>query len=154
MKKISIILFILTLCLFLTGCNDKTKETKSLETFDTISTNNGFTTYSTLANYSKETYIIDAIKATKDNNIEIEMINYDTEESAKKVQDKQIDGFMGLKSANAVINKDKGKNYYKYTMISNRYYMITSRIDNTLVFSKTKVENKDTVDKIFNELGY
>ena len=153
MKKISI-LFILTLCLFLTGCNYKTKETKSLETFETISTNNGFIAYSTLNNYSKETYIIDATKATKDNNIEIEMINYDTEESAKKVQDKQIDGFMGLKSANAVINKDKGKNYYKYSMISNRYYMISSRIDNTLIFSKTKVENKDIVNKIFDELGY
>ncbi len=152
MKKIS--LFIFVLCVFLlTGCNDKVKEVKNISDFENASTTLGLNANSSMANYTNSDYITDAMKATKDN-IEIEMIIYDTAESAEKVQNGQIDGFMGLKSANAIINKDKGKNYYKYSILSNGYYNVTSRIDNTLIFCKTKAENKDIIINLLNELEY
>lgn len=152
MKRYSLFILII-ICLLLTGCNDKVKEAKGITDFQTVCTNEGFTTHSSMIDYKDYNYILDALKANNEN-IEIEMISYDTDESAKKVQDQQIDNFMNLKSANAIINKEKGKNFYKYSMISNRYYMVSSRIDNTLLFAKVSLENKDTIDKIFDELGY
>ena len=82
------------------------------------------------------------------------MVTYDTTENAKKAQDSHIDIFKIMKGSGAVINKDEGKNYYKYDMVSNGYYMVTTRVDNTLVFSKTQATNKETIEKILNEMGY
>jgi hypothetical protein len=59
-----------------------------------------------------------------------------------------------MKSTGAIIKKDSGKNYYKYTMISNGYYLVTSRVDNTLIFTKTLLKNKDLVDSVLEEIKY
>jgi len=61
---------------------------------------------------------------------------------------------MNMKSTNSVIKKLSGNNYYKFTMITNGYYLVSSRIDNTLIFTKTLLKNKDTVDNILDAMGY
>ena len=67
---------------------------------------------------------------------------------------KCLDSFNLLKSTGASEKKDKGDNYYKYFLISNNYYMVSSRVDNTLIFCKTLLTNKEEVDKVLDELGY
>lgn len=153
MKKISI-LFILLTCLFTTACGKKeSKEIGSLSNFENISINNGFTVKDNMGAYQNINYIIGSMVATKDD-ITIEMVIYDTTDNAIKAQDNQIKTFSNFKSAGSTTKKDKGENYYKYVFISNGYYMISSRIDNTLIFSKVLLTNKETVENIFTNMNY
>ena len=39
-------------------------------------------------------------------------------------------------------------------LISNGYYMISSRVENTLIFCKTNLDNKATVENVLGKLGY
>ena len=152
MKKINV--FLLLFCLFMVGCSsNKTKEVSTLDIFQSISINNGFNVSNNIDSYQDISYITGSMIATMDD-ITIEMVTYDNGESAKKAQDKHMVVFNTMKGSGAVVHKDKGKNYYKYDMVSNGYYMVSSRIDNTLVFSKTLVKNKDKVEAILNEMNY
>ena len=89
-----------------------------------------------------------------DSDIVIEMIVYDNADDAEKVLEEHIKSFNLLKSTGAAEKKQTGDNYHKYFLISNNYYMVSSRIDNTLIFCKTLVTNKESVDKVLDELGY
>lgn len=150
MKKIKIG-FLVILCLFMVGCGNETKEVATLDDFNTTAVNKNFVV--SIEDYSNVDYVEEAREATLDD-IKIEMFKYTDNDSAKKVQDEHIDSFNLLKSTGAAEVKDKGKNYYKYSLVSNGYYMISSRVDNTLIFCKTSLDNKDIVDSIFDELGY
>ncbi|MGN1358102.1 MAG: hypothetical protein ACI4WU_01910 [Bacilli bacterium] len=153
MKKRYFILLGLVICLILTGCGGGSKEVKSTSDFDTVASNNGFTVNDNMSTYSGNDYITGAMVATT-SDITIEMVIYDSVENANKVQEGQIDSFNLLKSTGASEKKDKGDNYYKYFLISNNYYMVSSRVDNTLIFCKTLLTNKEEVDKVLDELGY
>ncbi|MBQ2872435.1 MAG: hypothetical protein IJE89_00330 [Bacilli bacterium] len=153
MKKLSICLMLI-LCLFLTGCGEpKELEVASLDTFKTVASNNSFTVSDNMDSYNEVSYITGSMVATY-GDIEIEMVSYTDVESAKKVQENQISQFNLLKSTGVFENKTEGDNYYKYILISNNRYMISTRVDNTLVFCKTLITNQEIVEKIYNELGY
>ena len=153
MKKISI-LFLLLVCLFITGCGNKEKkEVGSLSLFESTAINNGFTVNDNMNNYQSASYIIGSMVGNKDD-MTIEMVIYDTTENAFNAQEAQIKTFNNYKSSGATTKKDKGENYYKYEYISNGYYMVTSRIDNTLIFSKVTLTNKETIENILNTLNY
>ena len=149
MKKI--IIFVLCL-LLVTGCGNKVKEVGSLDNFNYITTEKGLIVSDNISNYVAD-YLKGALVATNDN-LSIEMIVYDTSENASKVQEGHLKSFANMKSTGAIAKKDTGKNYYKYTMITNGYYLVTSRIDNTLIFTKTLLENKEMVDSILENMGY
>lgn len=153
MKKI--ILFIISIsCLFLTSCKSNiTKDIATIEKFNEAATNNGLIVRDNKASYLNVEYVKEASIAEFEN-ITIEMIIYDNEENTNLVQENHIKNFNMLKSTGASEIKDKGNNYYKYSLISNGYYMISSRVENTLIFSKTTLENKDKVIAILEKLGY
>lgn len=150
MKKFKIC-FLIVMCLFIVGCSNESKEVVTLEQFSTVTSEKDFVVV--LQDYSKVDYIEEARKATL-NGIEIEMIRYTDSEFAEKVQEEQIDNFNLLKTTGAYEEKDKGSNYYRYALVSNGYFMINTRVDNTLIFCKTLLENKESVEEIFDELGY
>ena len=153
MKKISLLLLFIC-CLLLTGCNSKeTKEVKTLDDFQVSCNDNGFIVNNNIGNYSTVDYIKGSYIANLDE-VTIEMVEYDSEENAEKAQDNQIKVFTNMKGSGAIIEKDKGANYYKHTMISNGYYMISTRVDNTLIFTKVTVDYKEKIDNIINALGY
>ena len=150
MKKIIVII----MCLFLIGCTSKEeKSVKTINEFVTVCSNAGMATADRMSFYTNDDYIKEAMQCVLDN-LEIEMVVYDNVESAKGVQEKQIENFNLLKSTNSVNNKDKGKNYYKYEMVGNGYYMYSLQVDNTLIFTKTLMINKDKVTEVLNGLGY
>ena len=150
MKKFSICLLMI-ISLFITGCGNKTKVAITLEDFSQAATDKHFVVM--LEDYTGVSYINEARVASMDG-IEIQMINYTEAKYAEKVQNEQIDSFNLLKTTGAWEKKDSGKNYYRYEIVSNGYYMINTRVDNTLIYCKTLLENKDTVQGLFNELGY
>lgn len=154
MKKYYI-LFILIVCLFMTGCKSKETHTVgTLDLFNNIFTEAGFTVSDNMSRYQEEKRITGSMLAKLENGASVEMVTYDTSDTAKLAQDGHIDSFNLLKSTGNIIDKDEGENYYKYVMISNGYYMISSRIDNTLVFSKVPLDNKDLVENTIKDLGY
>ncbi len=152
MKKLSLLLVIFVFVLTACG-SEKTKESNNLENFMSVAGGYGYAVSDNLNGYKNVNYITGASMATF-GDTELEMIIYDSEENAITVQNSQIDNFLKLKSTGESIHKDKGDNYYKYVMISNGYYMVSSRIDNTLIFTKTPLENKESVENVLNAMGY
>ena len=153
MKKISI--FILCLCIMLTGCgtNNDSKEVGSIDNFQSVATNQGLNVSDNTDTYSDVDYITQS-KISKLDDITIEMTIYTDNESAIKAQDSIIDNFMMIKSTGATQNRFKGQNYYKFWMVSNGYYMVSSRIDNTIIFSKTLLKNKEKVESLLDAMNY
>lgn len=152
MKKIYIFILI-TFCLFITGCSsNKVKEAKTLQNFEETCNNNGFDTADNLINYTDKE-ITGSIIAKIDNE-QIEMVIYDSEESAKKVQDGHINDFMSIRNNLVNVKKEKGKNYYSFKMVTNGYYWVSTRIDNTLIFTKIPVDYKEKIDTILDNLNY
>ena len=153
MKKIGIYLLIIGV-LFVTGCSNNTVKTAAtLDDFESVLVEQSFTVSDNMKEYSGVDYVLESKKAIYDD-IEIEMVKYTDSEYAKKVQDSQIESFNLLKSSGAAEKNFSGDNYHKYFLVSNNRYMISVRVENTLVFCKTLITNKETVDKVLNELGY
>lgn len=152
MKKIYLLLIILMFGV--TGCtSDKVRDMASLDKFSSVALSNNFEVSSNMDSYDDVDYILNAMVA-KLGTDEVHMVQYKDIDSAKTVQEKQIEQFNVRKSTGASINKDKGSNYYKYVMISNNMYMVSSRIDNTLVFCMVSLDSKDSVIKVMDEIGY
>lgn len=148
-------LFLLIICLFMTGCKtEETHEVATLELFNNVFTEAGFTVSDNISSYDGEERITGSMIAKLDNGATVEMVTYDSSDSAKLAQENHIDNFNLLKSTGNIINKNEGTNYYQYIMISNGYYMISSRIENTLVFSKSLLENKDLIEGTIKDIGY
>ena len=153
MKRINFLILGI-FCLLLVGCGKGgSKDTINVEDFQKVSTDSGFVFLDNIGSYSDVEYVKEAKKAVLDSTV-IEMIVYDNEENAKKVQESQIKTFKTFKNTAVPENTEEGNNYYKYWMVSNGYYMVSSRIDNTLVFSKTLLANKEKIETILNEINY
>lgn len=150
-KKIWLLVLVAFLCI---GCaSNKEKVMASYDNLNTVMTSNGFNLTDSKSNYADKDYIINSYLAVKDD-ITIEFIEYDTEDSAEKILKNHIDSFNLLKSTGASEKKENGKNYHKYILISNNQYMTSVRVNNTLMFCKTPLTNKDIVIKVFDDLGY
>ena len=149
--------FFFCICLFLlVGCANESKESKevrSINDFENASINAGFSVSNNINKYSEINYITSASVATLDD-ISLEMVIYTDTDNLKKVQDEQIENFKLIKNTATTEHKEKGKNYYKYWMVSNGYYMVSSSVDNTLVFCKTPLGNKEKVEAVLDNLGY
>ena len=154
MKKIKY-LFVGVICLLLVGCgaSDESKNVGSLSDFESIASNNNFVIEDNMSNYIDVNYITEAKIATLDDVI-VEMIVYTDIDSTKKVQDGQIDSFRKIKNTGVTEHKDEGKNYYKFWMVSNGYYVVSSRVDNTLIFCKTMLKNKEKIEAILDSMNY
>ena len=153
MKKNYLIIFaviLFTLC----GCSNKSKEVKGIDEFNEISVNNDFKVVDNMNSYENINYIDYATLAVIDDDSNLEMVIYESVDYAKEVQENQIENFASRKSTGATEKKDKGKNYYKYSLISNNRYMVSSRVENTLIFCNTSLSNKSSVDAILEELEY
>ena len=142
------------LVLFMTGCaSNEVKTVTSVNDFENAAMNIGFAVYKGSSEYDTISYINEYSKVTLDD-IVIEMIVYADSESANKVQKSHIESFNLLKSTGAQEIKEKGKNYYHYSLVSNNRYMLSTRVDNTLIFVKVMLEDKEIVDGIIEKLGY
>ena len=152
MKKYHLLILII-FCLIITGCTSKeTHDVKTLNDFEQTCTNNGYIVDDNMLNYVDRE--ITGAKIAKLDNEHIEMVIYDNETSAKKVQDKHIDEFMKIRNTLVTVDEKKGKNFHYFKMVSNGYYWVSTRIDNTLIFTKVPVDYKEKIDTILNALGY
>lgn len=152
MKRVKYLVAIF-MCLLLVGCGGGKKEVGTVDSFESAAVENKFMFLDNLGSYPDVDYIKEAKKAILDSTV-VEMIVYKDEKNAKKVQEEQIENFRTIKNTATTEHKDDGGNYYKFWMVSNGYYMVSSRIDNTLVFCKTQLENKEKVEAILKKMNY
>lgn len=151
MKKI----FLLIVCvLFITACSSNvTKVAKNVNDFETIALKKGFTVDEENRDYDGVSYIYEHGKIMHGESY-VEMIVYSDSEKAEAVQKTHIESFDLLKSTGAQAKRESGKNFYHYSLISNNRYMVSTRIDNTLIFCKVLIEEKELVESLLTELGY
>ena len=141
-------------CLFITGCgSNATKEVATLDVLSNIAANKNFNIKDNDEMYADIDYILGS-KTVYLDDISFEMVVYDNVETATKSQDNHVESFNLLRSTGAHETKDKGSNYYSYKLISNDRYMFTIRVENTLLFGKVLLEDKEIVEEIIKELGY
>lgn len=153
MKK-SFLLFELLIFVFITGCgSNETRVASNLERFNNVATLEGFNVQDNMKSYKNANYIAGAMIGSIGDTT-IEMIIYNSSDDASKIQENQIENFNLLKATGATIEKEKGSNFYEYQIISNGYYMMSSRIDNTLIFCKVPLIYKDKIQKMIETLGY
>lgn len=153
MKKFNFCL-LLIMCLFISGCGEeRVKYATTIDNFIQVAENNNLLIVNNMDTYSNVDYIVDSRKAVVDDT-EIEMVVYTDSESADKALEYHIESFELLKSTAATQKEEKGENYHSFYLISNNRYMISTRVDNTLIFSKAMLENKELVEKVISELGY
>ena len=151
MKKIFLLL---VLVLFITGCSSGvTKPVKNVNDFKTAASNKGFTVDEENKDYDGVSYIYEYGKIMTGES-KVEMIVYSDSEKADAVQKTHIESFDLLKSTGAQAKREKGKNFYHYSLISNNKYMLSTRIDNTLIFCKVDLVDKDLIESLITELGY
>lgn len=151
MKKI---FYLLIISILLVGCSFNKEMTPANSTsFSDALTANSFIVNDNSGSYAGSSYIIEAYSGNL-NDVTIEYIKYDSVESAKTVLEDHISSFNMLKSTAASEKNEVGKNYQKYILISNNYYMSSIRVENTLVFCKTSLNNKDVIEKVYDKLGY
>lgn len=152
MKKI---FFTLLLLFILVGCSfNKELNVIDYNKFNNVLINNAFYVDNNSDSYTNSSYIKEAYVARQNDEFMVEFIVYDNDKSAKTVINNHINSFKMLKSTGATEINENGKNYQKYILISNNYYMSSIRVDNTLIFCKTSLKNKDVIEKIYKELNY
>lgn len=141
-------------CLFITGCgSNKVKEAATVLDFMDVLEEKNFTVTDNLESYEGLDYILES-KIAEYEDIKIEMVRYIDSDNAEKSLKNHKKSFDLVKSTGALENVEKGKNYHSYSLVSNGRYMISSRIDNTLIFTKVMLEDKEVVEEILTELGY
>lgn len=153
MKKIKLLLaIILVVCLV--GCaSNNEKVVTDVTKVSEVLTNNGFAVVDDGELYKNESYVLKAVSGSY-GDAEISFIEYSDGETAEKVLEGHIETFSLRKSTGASTVNQKGKNYHKYILISNNYYMRSVRVDNTLIFCNTPLTNKDIVEKVFDAIDY
>ena len=153
MKKLFIgVLFIM--CLLITGCSsNKVKEAITVLDFMDVMEQKGFNVKDNLESYEGLDYILESKIATYED-IKIEIVIYIDNDNAEKALKNHKKSFDLVKSTGALENVEKGKNYHSYSLVSNGRYMVSSRIDNTLIFTKVMLEDKTVVEEILTGFGY
>lgn len=95
------------------------------------------------------------VASSKDLTYQIEFYELSSEENAIAFYDNNKSIFEA--SVGKVVKKKidiNGKNYSKYNATSNGYYMVVSRIKNTVVFARIAEEHSEQAKKDIKELGY
>ena len=153
MKKLKILLAIVLMgCLVGCASNEEKVAVDTNKVTDVL-TANGFAVVDDSAKYKNESYVLKSITG-KYGNAEIAFIEYSSADTAEKVLEEQIEKFSLRKSTGASTTNKKGKNFHKYILISNNYYMRSVRVENTLIFCNLPLSNKDLVEKLFNAIAY
>lgn len=151
-------LFIISLCLlsvvFLTGCSI-IKKALSAKDFNKIVEKNDMVAINAKEQFKDHSEIETATLAIeKDKKWQVEHYTLSTKADAKKMFDYNKSIFETEKSGLSKDRKIEYFNYTKYTLETDTYYMVASRIDNTFLYAKVPIEYKDAAIQFIKETGY
>lgn len=152
MKKITIAVISILILFTLTGCGNK--KVITVEAFEEASKKHGNEVIDITDQYQNYDNVEKVMisKSNEDWNVELYILN--TKESASSMFNLNKETFEKEKKEINSQSSSSFGNYETYTLISNDYYMHTCRIENTLLYVKTKKENKEAVQKLIKDLEY
>lgn len=151
MKKKILIILLVVVGLFVTGCT--TKETLSGETFTGLMQNKGFTIQDTTSQFATLPSVEKCIIAqSMDQGYQIEFYVLDSEASAQTFYAQNKDKFASI-GAGAHTEVSSG-NFQKYTQISNGKYSVVSRISNTAIYVNADNIYQEQVKTLLKDIGY
>lgn len=134
----------------------KQKTPITAEEFKTKLESKGYITADATYQYSEYDYIKQVyIAANNDYSYQIEFYELSNVDYAMNFYNTNKNIFESTKgsSINAETNVEL-KNYAKYTLSVNGKYKVISRINNTVIYIDVEDNNKDTVKKVLEEIGY
>lgn len=153
MKKKKIALLVLTFILFLTGCGKKSISTsKFISTLENLNYNvYDQTPMIEKAELKNTNSYVTAV--SNDKNINIAFLEMDSEKSAI---DNYEDVVFGLESDNSFVSikEVKKKNYKKFTGNDEKYYYVVIRLKRTYLYAYSKIESKNLLDNVIENIGY
>lgn len=155
MKKLKLIFstFIFIFLFLLTGCMKK--EAITSENYQTTMEAKNFTVVEATSQFSNYGYVKKALVAlSSDSSYQIEFYELDNEENAKGFYDTNQKQFEENEGEMSYSRKTNIANYSKYVLVSDGYYKVVSRIDNTVVYLNVPEDKKTEVEGILEELGY
>lgn len=144
------ILIIIVVCFITTGCMFynllETQEFK--DHFGAL----GYTTSDTEKGlYESNSYIV----ATKsDVPYKIEYYEFNDEINAKKAYEKQIDSIANYITSNSENKRTDGAVFSKTVAVSEKEYIVISRVKNTMIFIAGTKDYQTEIDKLLEDIKY
>ena len=152
LKKVGIILTIVVMTFWLTGCG--TKNVKTTNDFIALAEDSNLSTKNVKeGQYASDNTIKEGYVAYN-NNWQIEFYVLDTEATASSNFDTNVKIFEDSKGNSSSYVSVEGKNYEAYTLTSNGQYMYICRVENTFIYANVSEEYKDDVNAFIKSFGY
>lgn len=142
------ILFLVTTC----GCDNK--ETMNTKKFTEIMLKKGYSVSDVTEQYKSISYLKEASTINNDENWQFDFYVLDSNESAIKIYNNNVDTFKYLKNEDSKETSTKDGNCIKYTIIYDDSYGVVSIVDNTMVYINASKTYQDEINNILNDIGY
>ena len=134
---------------------NKEKPSIDAQTFKTIMEEKGYQLADAKSQFSEYDYIEKVYLAADSKfSYQIEFYQLVDNDYANQFYITNMTKFENAKSSSSIETTVNGKNYSKYTLLSNGKYMVISAINNTAIYVNVDESHKEEVDNILNELGY
>ncbi len=134
---------------------NKEKPSIDAQTFKTTMEEKGYQLADAKSQFSEHDYIEKVYLAADSKfSYQIEFYQLVDNDYANKFYITNMTKFENSKSSSSIETTVNGKNYSKYTLLSNGKYMVISAINNTAIYVNVEESHKEEVDNILNELGY
>lgn len=153
-KYVSFSLIFLFTLILVTGCADK-KELSSDE-FESIMIKEEFSVIDNTDNYKELSKVKKVLVATDiDSSFKIEYYVFNDVKNAEELFDKKENKFKNTSSLKKTQYQTYGLgNYSYYSLTTDDYYKVVSRIGKTVVVTDSNVEHKEKLKKVFKKIGY
>ena len=134
---------------------NKEKPSIDAQTFKTTMEEKGYQLADAKSQFSEYDYIEKVYLAADSKfSYQIEFYQLVDNDNANQFYITNMTKFENAKSSSSIETTVNGKNYSKYTLLSNGKYMVISVINNTAIYVNVDESHKEEVDNILNELGY
>lgn len=132
------------------GCT--TKEVLTPNAFAAILKNNGFDIVNLTEQYKNNNDIKNVYIGKSNKGYQIEYFILKDEETASNLLNENASEITN--SINTTQTKREGDNYLKYIFVSNEYYFVVSKVDNTLIYVEASLDNQEEINNLLEQMNY
>ena len=151
MKRITKVLLIIFMTVFISGCS--THKLYSIESYNLLLKKEKLAIYDVTKDLPSSAHIKNGSIGVSDDGWRIEYYIFEDEENAKSVynDNKLVFSKEDKISVDKYLNEE---NYNKYYAISDKYYMIVVRVKNSVVYAKVDKKYQTNIDNLISKMGY
>ena len=155
MKRISLMFCVLfiSLCVIVTGCG---KKVVSPQIFESKLESYNYAVNKVAGLETTNSGLQNALLAIPKNNdnIRVWYYIYKSKDNAIKAYNKKVESTNTYKDSSTITSNEDSSMISKYSFESNKNYILTTRIDNTIISVESDINMKDNMKSLMEELGY